>query len=96
MTGRGESGPMAEASGLAAQHVVVEDRATTTRENAERSFELLGDVPITVVTQWWHLPRAMRHFRRHFSAVEGHPVWHAHAGAVREIAAWAAHLTGRA
>lgn len=94
MTGRGESGPMAEASGL--KEVLLEDQATTTAENASCCRALLGDVPVTVVTQWWHLPRAIRHFRRHFSEVRGEPVWQAHKGAIREIAAWAVHLTWRA
>ena len=93
MTGRGESGPMADHAGL--RGVLLEDRATTTAENASCCRELLGDVPVLVVTQWWHLPRALRHFRRHFSDVRPHPVWKAHKGAIREVGAWAVHLTWR-
>ncbi len=93
MTGRGEAGPMVEFAGVDA---LQEHQARTTKENASYSFEMLGDVPVTVVTQWWHIPRAMRHFRRHFSTVTAAPVWEAHVGALREIVAFAAHLTGRA
>ena len=96
MTGRGESGPMAEASGLPGSALILEDRATTTAENAARSAALVPGATILVVTQWWHLPRALRHFRAHFGSVRGEPVWEAHRGALREIAAWVLHLTHRA
>lgn len=67
VTGRGEAGQMAaalERLGVAAAAIAIEDRATTTRENAARSAELLGrDAAVLVVSQPFHLRRAIYLFR---------------------------------
>lgn len=45
----------------------VEDRSRDTRENAQRSVDLLRERPVArlvLVTHDLHLPRALRHFRR--------------------------------
>ena len=53
--------------------LIVEDRARTTQENAERTRGLV-EGRVTVVSDDWHLPRAARIFREHFDCVEVHAV----------------------
>lgn len=81
--------------------IVVEDRSTSTEENAAYLAEELGaDVPIVVVTDGYHVFRVERVFGHHFDDVRGvgvrSPWWIRTRGALREVAAigWYA-VTGR-
>jgi uncharacterized SAM-binding protein YcdF (DUF218 family) len=68
--------------------IVLEDRATTTRENASLTRALIGDVPVLIVTTDWHVPRARRVFLRSFMRVEAASAPGKLRGALREVAAW--------
>ena len=68
--------------------IVLEDCATTTRENASLTRALLGDVHVLIVTTDWHVPRARRVFRREFTRVEAASASGNLRGALREVAAW--------
>ena len=81
--------------------IVVEDRSTSTEENAAYLAEELGaDVPIVVVSDAYHVFRVERVFGRHFHDVRGVGVrspWFIRTrGALREVAAVTYYaLTGR-
>jgi len=76
MTGGSRSGRPAEADvmaalardqGIPADRLLIESRARNTRENARFSLALLephGVDRVVVVSDAWHLPRAMMLFRR--------------------------------
>lgn len=68
--------------------IVLEDCATTTRENATLTRVLLGDVRVLIVTTDWHVPRARRVFRRSFTHVQAASAPGKLRGALREVAAW--------
>jgi len=58
--------------GLPRQVVVLEDRSTSTRENAEFAARILGaDARVLVVTDAYHVFRARRVFARVFAHAEG-------------------------
>ena len=80
--------------GVPAEAVCVDAWSTSTRGNARTAFALLGDVPIVVVTDGYHMPRALRCFGRWFRSVARCPVrspWKGRAR-VREVLAWVAEL----
>jgi uncharacterized SAM-binding protein YcdF (DUF218 family) len=55
------------ALGEPVDRVLMESRSRTTRENAQRTAELLGGRGVTrvaLVTSAWHMPRAMKSFAR--------------------------------
>ncbi|MEQ1564582.1 MAG: YdcF family protein [Myxococcota bacterium] len=82
---------LAVRAGVPEAAIVREERSTSTEENAAALREVLGDVPIVVVTDRYHVLRCERVFGRYFAEVEvvgavSPPVvrWR---GAVREVAA---------
>ena len=85
------------AGGVDPDAVLLEDRSRSTREQAERVAEILGaGAPVVVVTDRYHLPRALFLMRREGLAVSGSGCgrdsgsrWRWWAGAVREIPAFA-------
>jgi uncharacterized SAM-binding protein YcdF (DUF218 family) len=58
------------ALGLSSEALVIESRARSTEENARFSAELLGQIPVVVVTENYHRARAGRVFRRYFKEVD--------------------------
>ncbi|MCA9575279.1 MAG: YdcF family protein [Polyangiales bacterium] len=61
----------AVAHGLPAGAVLLEERSTSTRENAEQAARILGrDARVLVVTDAYHVFRARRVFARSFARVE--------------------------
>ena len=68
--------------------ILLEDCATSTRENAALTRALIGDVPVLIVTTDWHVPRARRVFLRSFTRVEAASAPGKLRGALREVAAW--------
>ena len=100
-SGRGEAGPMAaraRALGVGDRDLLVEDRSTSTRENAERTAALLSaGARVWVVSQPFHLRRAVYCFEA--AGLEALPYAHpdsiqrrrpdlALRWAAREYAAW--------
>jgi uncharacterized SAM-binding protein YcdF (DUF218 family) len=70
--------------------LVLEDRSTTTEENARFAAALAPDVRrVVLVTDAYHVLRAERVFRRHFSDVRGVGTiadpWPRFRGAMREV-----------
>lgn len=61
----------AVAQGLPESAVVLEDRSTTTEENARFAADVIGGGHVLVVTDAFHVYRTERVFRRHFSEVDG-------------------------
>ena len=83
---------VAEASGVRRAAILLEDRSTSTEENARFASELLGrNARILLVTDAWHTHRARRVFARYFDLVEPmgttSPPWTRSRGALREVAA---------
>jgi uncharacterized SAM-binding protein YcdF (DUF218 family) len=80
--------------------IVLEDRSTSTEENAANLAELLDARRVLVVTDGYHVFRVRRVFGHHFAQVDAVGVrstpWVRTRGALREVAAigWYA-LTGR-
>lgn len=60
----------ARALGLPQEAIVLEERSTSTEENARFAAELLGDTPIIVVSDAYHTYRARRVFAQYFSEVD--------------------------
>jgi len=56
--------------GVAGDRLVREEQATSTEENARFSRDLIGDIPVLVVSDSYHLLRSKLVFRRYFSQVE--------------------------
>ncbi len=50
--------------GVPAEKIKIEDRSINTRENAERTFEKIGETPFFLVTSAYHMERAVREFER--------------------------------
>ena len=81
-----------EAAGVPRSAIRVDPCSRSTRGNARSAYALLGDVPILVVTDGYHMRRAMRCFKRWFAEAHPHPTpssrklrsW------VREALAWVA------
>lgn len=77
--------------GVPASALEVEDRSTSTEENARNAAELLGGGRIIVVSDAYHVFRCERVFARYFEEVRGagalSPPWPRGRGAVREVAA---------
>lgn len=61
---------LARDAGVPESAIVLEDRSTSTEENARELRGVLGDVAIVVVTDRYHVFRCERVFGRHFSRVE--------------------------
>lgn len=79
----GGAGPLPEAdvmaaalrrAGVADTHIVREGKSANTAENAAFVAALIGDLPVLVVTDGYHMRRAVREFRRHFASVQSFPV----------------------
>jgi len=82
---------LARAHGVPAQATVIEDRSTSTEENARFAREAIGDQRVLVVTDSFHAFRARRVFSRHFreaaaAGSTGKP-WPRARGAIREVGA---------
>lgn len=59
------------AQGLPEAAIVLEDRSTSTEENARFAAELIEGERVLVVTDAFHVYRTERVFRRHFRQVDG-------------------------
>jgi len=89
---------MAEALGVSPQHIVAEDRSRSTLEQAEQVgavAQRLGWRKVVVVTDRYHLPRAVFLFRRAGLDVQGSgcgrsdgSVLRWWGGVLREVPAW--------
>ncbi len=66
----------AVATGLSPDLIDLEERSTTTEENAKEVAAKLADRgrSVLVVTDAYHVPRSVRLFRKHFTNVAGHGV----------------------
>ncbi|MCB9557094.1 MAG: YdcF family protein [Deltaproteobacteria bacterium] len=86
---------LARQAGVSDLALICEARSRSTRENARFSAELLGAVPVIVVTDTYHAFRAGRLFRSHFPGVAiscCRSPWAARCrGALREVAALGLH-----
>jgi len=106
--GQGESEPRSEAEaaaelaeelGVPREAMVLEDRSTSTEENARFAAELVGgDARVVVVSDAYHVYRCERVFARWFGAVDGAgsvgDAWPRMRGALREVAALTAYAIG--
>ncbi len=65
--------PIALAEGLSRDAILLEERSTTTEQNATEVAALLADpeARLLVVTDAYHVLRSVRLFRRHFRHVRG-------------------------
>ena len=72
-------GPLSEAEagaiyarslGVPEDHIVIEDLAVSTFENARRSYRIIGEAPIVVVTDPFHVLRCRIVFRRFFNSAQ--------------------------
>ena len=84
---------MAADAGVPAHAIVREAESTSTEENAIEAAKVLGDVPILVVTDRYHVLRCERVFGRHFSRVRvvgvTSPLYVRARGSLREVLATA-------
>ncbi|HOK87416.1 MAG TPA: YdcF family protein [Fervidobacterium sp.] len=55
--------------GIPEEDIIVEERARNTDENAKYVKELLGDIPVTIVTSSLHMKRSILSFKKRFSKV---------------------------
>ncbi|MGB4262598.1 MAG: YdcF family protein [Fervidobacterium sp.] len=55
--------------GIPEEDIIVEERARNTDENAKYVKELLGDIPVTIVTSSLHMKRSILSFNKRFSKV---------------------------
>ena len=91
---------VARALGVPDDAMILEDRSTSTEENAREAARRIDAERVLVVTDAYHVVRAERVFRRHFAHVRaagsaGSPSVRAR-GALREVTALAAYaLLGR-
>lgn len=67
---------LAEAEGVPRSAILEEPLARSTRDNARRTRDLLGDVPVVVVTDADHRFRCERVFRRSFTTVHSYGAPH--------------------
>ena len=66
---------LASSLGVPPEAMLLEEDSVSTRTNASCSAQLLGpQAAVLVVSDDWHLPRALVYFRRHFRSAEGHGV----------------------
>ncbi|MCB9597386.1 MAG: YdcF family protein [Sandaracinaceae bacterium] len=89
-----------ERLGVPTEALVLEERSTTTEENAREAAALVEARRVLVVTDAYHVLRAERVFRRHFGHAVGSgsigPTSARVRGALREVAALGAYaLRGR-
>ncbi len=89
-----------EALGVPPDALVLEERSTSTEENAREAARLIDAARVLVVTDAYHVFRAERVFRRHFDEATGvgsvGPPSARARGALREVAAVAGYaLRGR-
>ncbi|MEM1414325.1 MAG: YdcF family protein [Myxococcota bacterium] len=87
---------IARAEGVPEHAMVLEERSTSTEENARFAAEALGpDAHVVVVTDAYHVFRAERVFRRHFAGAVGAGTvaepWPRWRGAAREVLALGAY-----
>lgn len=87
---------IARRAGVPSEALILEDRSTSTEENArEAAAEIGAEARVVVVTDAYHVVRAERVFGRHFRAVTGvgavGPVSQRVRGALREVTALAAY-----
>ncbi|MCB9792795.1 MAG: YdcF family protein [Alphaproteobacteria bacterium] len=77
--------------GVPARHLMLEERSTSTEENARNAAELLDADRVLLVTDAYHVVRAERVFARHLPEVVGvgsvAPLSYRAKGALREVAA---------
>ncbi|MEM9071940.1 MAG: YdcF family protein [Myxococcota bacterium] len=90
------SATYAESLGVPRSAMLLEERSTSTNENARFAAELLPrEVAIIVVSDAYHVYRCERVFGRHFESVRGvgsyGDTWPRIKGAVREVVAVAAY-----
>ncbi|MEM6954809.1 MAG: YdcF family protein [Myxococcota bacterium] len=90
----------AEELGVPRHAMVLEERSTSTDENARFAHEAIGDGRVLVVTSAYHVFRCERVFGRYFDAVDGAGALEAFSprtrGALREVFATVAYaLLGR-
>lgn len=89
------SATLAESLGVPREAMVLEDRSTSTAENASRAAERLRVERIVVVTDAYHVFRARRVFDRYFPDVDAigstYGQWSRVRGAYREVLAVAAY-----
>ena len=83
-------------AGVPESALALEERSTSTEENARFAAKLVGaEARVIVVTDAYHVYRAERVFRRHFAAAEGAGTvaepWPRWRGAAREVLALAAY-----
>ncbi|SHN62219.1 YdcF family protein [Fervidobacterium gondwanense] len=55
--------------GVPEENIIVEERARNTYENAKYTYELVGSVPITLVTSTTHMRRSLLSFGKFFSKI---------------------------
>ena len=86
-------------SAVPSSAIVREDRSTNTGENIRFATALLTETDITIVTDWYHAPRARLVAKREgLSAttscpeIDGAKLWPQLKGALREIPAYFAYL----
>ena len=83
-----------EEAGVPSWAITVDPWSVSTRSNACAAYGLMGDVPIVVVTDGYHMRRAMRCFARWFGDARPHSVrspWRARPR-LREALAWVAEM----
>lgn len=88
-------------AGVPLAAITLEDRSTTTAQNIHNARALLSTRDVVIVTDWFHAPRARLVARRAgFHARTSSPplkdarLWPQTKGALREIPAYLAYLTG--
>jgi uncharacterized SAM-binding protein YcdF (DUF218 family) len=59
--------------GVPDKALVLEDAARTTRENAEKTKQFIGQQPAALVTSAFHMPRSMRNFLKTGMKVDAYP-----------------------
>ena len=81
--------------GVPMNAITLEDRSKTTGENIANGKTLIGDVPVVIVTDWYHTPRALMIAKRAGLSAEassprlsGARIWPQLKGALREIPAY--------
>jgi uncharacterized SAM-binding protein YcdF (DUF218 family) len=89
---------IADRLGVPESAQVIEDRSTSTIENARNSKALIGPGRVLVVTDNYHVRRAELIFRKEFAAVDvvgvSNQGWPQMREAMREVLALAAYLVG--
>jgi len=66
---------LARRLGVPDEAIVTEQRSTSTEGNAREAAALLGRARVVVVTDYYHVWRCERVFRRHFAQADGAGSW---------------------